>query len=212
MNYKINKDSWHFRLWTYLIHNSLVPVWFLRTHYPHTYVDKWGYTERDLDRPEKIPNDLCSYINRLFLYFFFQVPSLLVMGLLIFGFCIFAPLFVLFVGIMQGFDHVMFGSGYPIESIGTIALGVETCLGLFVGACHIREKRWLNKGFDWLADKIGKYINLPAPVRHFVDVSGSNLGKGAVVTTKAFVSPFRIIWDFIISMHHKVCLKLEFDS
>lgn len=58
---KISKSSWHYRLWRYIVFGQTTGA-----------AEHWFVSG--------VPTSLCPYVNRLFMYFFVQLPALIAIG------------------------------------------------------------------------------------------------------------------------------------
>lgn len=127
-------------LWRYLVSKSLIPIFGLNY--------RWGFdqnSQEDVDRT--IPNELCSFINRLFLYFFVQVPVMFAVGTVIGILFILAPSMSIISLYMFGLETTLNdgdGAGLIVAS-GEVIFIIFT-LGYFINKyskntrCKVIEK------------------------------------------------------------------------
>lgn len=126
----IRASSWHYRLWTHIIHDQSLE-----------FVGTW-FAERY--SRSGIPSSLCPYVNRLFAYFFIQIPTLIVAGTLL--------TLPLILGPMQWFITGNFLPDFqteiPVALVFVIwALYVAAAAGFFLCMVWFQGKMFLEKYF-----------------------------------------------------------------
>ncbi len=165
-------------LWRYLISNSLVPIFGIRDS-----------LTSDID--DSIPNELCSFINRLVLYFFVQVPAMFLIGTGIGMVFILMPVLASISLFFLGLEATL--SDPVVGSFGLVIMIFESiCLSLILGhIIHMYSKSTKCKSAKNAADVV---LYLP---------------KKALSPLKSF---YEVIVMYYQAKHDKFCPRLEFNE
>lgn len=183
--YKIDQTSWHFQLWRYLLDKSLIPMWFVS--------ERWNYDSDWRRRPDHaagIPNDLCSYINRILLYLVIQAPALAIIGTVI--------LFVTVLTPVMGWIYVLGGVEEGPDPwfvpVGMVLTMAYIASALWIGFLYLKKETGF---FEAVADKLEVSYDTRRSIR---------------LRVNKITSPFQILWDYAKAVHNKVCLRLTFEE